>query len=98
MGDDGTVTSAGPLLEVVGLTVTFGGVHAVHDVDLAVAEGAFVGLIGPNGAGKTTLIDAVTGFVAPSAGSVRFAGAELGGATPAERSSAPSRASSCSRT
>jgi branched-chain amino acid transport system ATP-binding protein len=67
------------------LTVTFGGLHAVHGVDLQVAEGEFVGLIGPNGAGKTTLIDAITGFVAPSAGSVRFAGDDVTDLAPAER-------------
>jgi len=88
MGDDGAVSPAHPLLEVVGLTVTFGGVHAVHDVDLALDEGSFVGLIGPNGAGKTTLIDAITGFVDPSAGAIRFGGVDLTGASPAARSRA----------
>ena len=73
------------MLATSGLTVTFGGVHAVHDVDLDVAEGEFVGLIGPNGAGKTTLIDAITGFVAPSAGSVHFSGDEVTDLPPAER-------------
>jgi branched-chain amino acid transport system ATP-binding protein len=73
------------VLTTRGLTVTFGGLHAVHGVDLEVDEGAFVGLIGPNGAGKTTLIDAVTGFVAPSAGTITFAGEDITGLTPAER-------------
>ena len=54
---------AAAVLEVTGLSVAFGGVHALSDVDLEVREGELVGLIGPNGAGKTTLIDAVTGFV-----------------------------------
>ena len=61
------------LLEVRGLTVTFGVVHAVNGVDLDVEAGELVGLIGPNGAGKTTLIDAVTGFVPLSAGTVELA-------------------------
>jgi ABC-type branched-subunit amino acid transport system ATPase component/ABC-type branched-subunit amino acid transport system permease subunit len=61
-------------LEVRGLTVRFGGVTAVRDVDLAVRPGEIVGLIGPNGAGKTTLVDAVTGFVNPAAGSVHLGG------------------------
>jgi branched-chain amino acid transport system ATP-binding protein len=63
-------------LEVQGLTVDFGGVRALDDVDLRIEPGQLVGLIGPNGAGKTTLIDAVTGFV-PALGSLRFAGRDL---------------------
>jgi branched-chain amino acid transport system ATP-binding protein len=51
------------VLEATGISVSFGGVHAVVEVDLEVAEGRLVGLIGPNGAGKTTFIDAITGFV-----------------------------------
>ena len=46
-----------------GLSVRFGGVHALVDVDLQVEEGSWSGPIGPNGAGKTTFIDAITGFV-----------------------------------
>lgn len=73
------------MLRTRGLTVTFGGVHAVHDVDLDVAAGSFVGLIGPNGAGKTTLIDAVTGFVTPSAGTVEFEGEDITTLAPSAR-------------
>ncbi len=51
------------VLQTSGLSVRFGGVRAVDDVDVAVAEGQLVGLIGPNGAGKTTFVDAITGFV-----------------------------------
>ncbi len=51
------------VLEATGVSVSFGGVHAVVDVGLEVGEGQLVGLIGPNGAGKTTFIDAITGFV-----------------------------------
>jgi sulfate-transporting ATPase len=57
-------------LSVVDLTVRFGGVVAVDGVSFEVGPGEVVGLIGPNGAGKTTVIDAVTGFVRPSAGTV----------------------------
>lgn len=65
------------LLETRGLRVTFGGLHANDDVDLTVEEGRFVGLIGPNGAGKTTFIDAITGFVPLSGGTVTFAGDDI---------------------
>ncbi len=70
------------LLELSGLTVRFGGLTAVSNVDLAVEEGALVALIGPNGAGKTTAFNVVTGVYPPSSGSVRFAGREIGGAPP----------------
>jgi branched-chain amino acid transport system ATP-binding protein len=50
------------LLRATGLGVSYGGVHALHDVDLDVGAGQLVGLIGPNGAGKTTFIDAISGF------------------------------------
>jgi branched-chain amino acid transport system ATP-binding protein len=65
-----------PVLEATGISVSFGGVHAVVDVDLAVGEGKLVGLIGPNGAGKTTFIDAITGFVR-SRGRVALDGRDL---------------------
>ncbi len=57
-------------LSIAHLSVRFGSVVAVDDVSLEVRPGEVVGLIGPNGAGKTTLIDAVTGFVPLSAGSI----------------------------
>jgi len=66
-----------PVLDVHGLSVAFGGVHALENVDLEVGEGELVGLIGPNGAGKTTLIDAVTGF-ASSTGRVELDGQDIG--------------------
>jgi branched-chain amino acid transport system ATP-binding protein len=59
-----------------GISVSFGGVHAVVDVDLEVHPGELVGLIGPNGAGKTTFIDAVTGFV-PHRGTIAVDGADV---------------------
>src|SRR6476660_3299892 len=69
------------VLSARGITVSFGGVHAVVDVSLDVEPGQLVGLIGPNGAGKTTFIDAVTGFV-PHGGSVSVDGRDITGAPP----------------
>jgi branched-chain amino acid transport system ATP-binding protein len=65
------------LLNVDALRVTYGGVTAVDDVDLAVPEGKVVGLIGPNGAGKTSIIDALTGSHPPASGRVTFAGEDI---------------------
>jgi branched-chain amino acid transport system permease protein len=71
-------------LTVSGLSVRFGGVHALSGVSLEVREGELVGLIGPNGAGKTTLIDAISGFVT-STGTVRLGERDLRGLPPYER-------------
>lgn len=71
-------------LHAAGVSVNFGAVRAVRDVDLEVGEGKLVGLIGPNGAGKTTFIDAVTGFVAAT-GSVSLSGRDVSGLAPHER-------------
>jgi sulfate-transporting ATPase len=57
-------------LSVRDVVVRFGQVTAVDGVSFSVAPGEIVGLIGPNGAGKTTVIDAITGFVRPTAGSI----------------------------
>jgi ABC-type branched-subunit amino acid transport system ATPase component/ABC-type branched-subunit amino acid transport system permease subunit len=72
------------VLTVSGLSVNFGGVHALSEVALEVRKGELVGLIGPNGAGKTTLIDAITGFV-NSTGTVELSGVSLRGLPPYER-------------
>ncbi|MFN8040996.1 MAG: ATP-binding cassette domain-containing protein [Acidimicrobiales bacterium] len=72
------------LLTARGLTVSFGAVRAVDDVDLTVPRGALVGLIGPNGAGKTTTIDALTGFVAHR-GRITFDGRSIEGLAPHRR-------------
>ena len=66
------------ILSTTGMSVSFGGLRALDDVDLAVSEGQLVGLIGPNGAGKTTFIDAITGFV-PYEGRVELDGQGLDG-------------------
>ena len=73
-----------PVLEAREVTVSFGGVRAVVDVDVTVEPGQLLGLIGPNGAGKTTFIDAISGFVRYS-GNVLLDGRELAGLPPHER-------------
>jgi branched-chain amino acid transport system ATP-binding protein len=64
------------MIEITSLTVRFGGVTPLDDVTLQFPEGT-CGLIGPNGAGKTTLFNVLSGFVRPSAGSVRAFGTDL---------------------
>jgi len=68
-----------PLLDVEGLDVHYGAIHALRGVSFRVDEGEIVTLIGANGAGKSTTLRALSGMVAPSAGRVRFAGADVTG-------------------
>jgi len=64
----------GKLLEVFGITKSYGGIQAVRGVNVSINRGEIVGIIGPNGAGKTTLFDMMAGATSPDAGEVRFAG------------------------
>jgi branched-chain amino acid transport system ATP-binding protein len=70
------------VLTVDRLTKQFGGFTALHEVSFEVKEGDILGLIGPNGSGKTTCFNCVSGALAPTAGSIRFKGDEIGGLTP----------------
>ena len=73
---------ADPILTVDCVSKTFGGLMAVSDVSFSVQRGEIIGLIGPNGAGKTTLFNVVSGYYAPTRGTVRFDGKEIGGMPP----------------
>jgi len=79
------VTASSPLLECRGVTVRFGGLTALDDVDLTVHEGEIVGLIGPNGAGKSTLMECISGFQQVSAGVIRHRGTDLLDKAPGQR-------------
>ncbi len=60
----------------------FGGIHAVNDVSLTIAEGSITGLIGPNGAGKTTLFNIIAGLFPPSAGRILLENQDITGLKP----------------
>lgn len=70
------------LLQIDGLTKSFGGLLANSDIQVSVEEGDIVGLIGPNGAGKTTLFNCVTGYYQPDQGTVHFDGHNITGWAP----------------
>ena len=71
------------MLEVNGLSKRFGALAAVSEVSFRLDEGEILGLIGPNGSGKSTTFNVIAGLYAPSSGSVRFLGEEIGGFAPA---------------
>jgi len=71
--------AAEPLLRLERVTMRFGGLKAVGDLDLDVLPGELVGLIGPNGAGKTTVFNVITGVYAPTQGRVLFEGRAIHG-------------------
>ncbi|MEV0096107.1 ABC transporter ATP-binding protein [Streptomyces sp. NPDC050738] len=72
-----TTTAPSPILEASGVTMRFGGLTAVRNVDLTVNSGEIVGLIGPNGAGKTTFFNCLTGLYVPTEGKVAYKGTVL---------------------
>jgi ABC-type branched-subunit amino acid transport system ATPase component/ABC-type branched-subunit amino acid transport system permease subunit len=75
-----------PVLEVDGVHVRFGGVHALRGASIKVYKGEIVGLIGPNGAGKSTLINAISGVTRTAAGTVSVLGTEVSTLAPELRS------------
>lgn len=77
----------GASLECFSVTVRFGGLTAVRDVDLSVPPATIVGLVGPNGAGKSTLFGVMSGLLHPSSGRVRLHGRDITDASPQARAS-----------
>ena len=72
-----TMKDAVPKVAARGVSVSYGSLHALHDVSLEVRDGSFVCLLGPSGCGKTTLLNAIAGFVAPSSGEILADGARV---------------------
>lgn len=70
------------LMELSGVSKSFGGVQAVADFSMHVRRGEVLGLIGPNGAGKTTVFNLISGVQSPTSGSIRLNGEEIGGLRP----------------
>ncbi|MGB9080863.1 MAG: ABC transporter ATP-binding protein [Desulfuromonadaceae bacterium] len=71
-----------PILKVNSVTKCFGGLTAVNNVSFQVQPGEIVGLLGPNGAGKTTLFNVISGYYAPTSGSITFKGQDISGKPP----------------
>lgn len=70
------------MLDIKNLTIAFGGLVAVNNVSMHLAEGKIYGLIGPNGAGKTTFFNLVSGVYIPTSGNINFCGSSLNGKKP----------------
>ena len=73
------MSGATPILEVAGLSISFGALRAVSDLSFSAARGGITSVIGPNGAGKSTLFNLVSGALRPQQGRVSFAGADVTG-------------------
>src|SRR4029077_20441552 len=74
-----------PLLELRTVSLAFGGLRVIRELDLVVEEGEIVSMIGPNGAGKTTVFNLITGVYDPDAGDIRLDGRSLCGVAPHKR-------------
>jgi len=78
-------TEAPARLELRGIRLHFGGVHAIDGLDLDIAPGTVHGLIGPNGSGKTTTLNVISGFASPQEGAVAIGAAPLAPGKPRSR-------------
>ena len=72
------------MLDINGLSISFGGLHAVDDFNVTIEEGQLYGLIGPNGAGKTTVFNLLTGVYKPTEGVIRLNGQDITGKSTVE--------------
>ena len=70
------------MLEIIELSVRFGGLMAIDNITFEVRDGELLSLIGPNGAGKTSVFNAVTGYLRPQAGTILYKGSRLSGLLP----------------
>ncbi|HSI97795.1 MAG TPA: ABC transporter ATP-binding protein [Gaiellaceae bacterium] len=77
-----TDATRAPLLEIQGISLAFGGLRVLDNLDLVVGEGEVVSVIGPNGAGKTTLFNVITGVYPPDKGDVVFESRSIVGLDP----------------
>ena len=85
VSETGPIVAGTPVLEVLGISVRFGGIQAVDSVELDAHAGSVTGLIGPNGAGKTTLFNVITGLEKPSGGRIRIGGKDVSNTPPYRR-------------
>ena len=74
-----------PMVEIKGISKSYGKTVALSEIDLTIAEGQFFALVGPSGSGKTTLLHILGGFIEPSAGRVLIAGQDVSSQPPARR-------------
>lgn len=84
MSEPVVATDGAPVVELIGISKQYGATHALVRVDLAVLPGEIVALVGDNGSGKSTLLKIITGYHAPTSGSIRFLGEEVGLDSPAQ--------------
>ena len=81
-GSEAIAPSVAPILRTDGLTIRFGGLTALNNVDLAVAREEIRAVIGPNGAGKSTFFNCLTGVMRPSSGRILLDGEDIAGLPP----------------
>lgn len=79
------LANSSPILALSGVTLAFGGIHALNNVGFQVAPNTITTVIGPNGAGKTSLFNTISGFYRPQAGQIQFQGQDISRLAPPKR-------------